>query len=95
MVNIPSAVAPKEPSIWAPIATKAQPNWTWPDKVTTCEENVENLVRPPTKPVLMKSRASGGSSVFSAKERYRRPDDIGAHEIGRERAERERRKDGV
>jgi hypothetical protein len=50
MVNIPTPVAAKDPSMCAPIAAKAQPNCASPKRLTTSDENVENVVSPPRNP---------------------------------------------
>jgi hypothetical protein len=70
-VNMPTAVAPNEPSMCAPIATKAQPNCASPNRLTTSEENVENVVSPPRKPVMTNNLASGGKFSFQCEECHR------------------------
>ena len=94
-VRMPSAVSVSEPARCAPMAAIAQPTCDCESRPTTSAENVENVVRPPRKPVITKSRASGGSDERSGEVRDGDPDEVAAEKVRRERAQRHRREERV
>jgi len=62
-----------EPSTCAPIVANDQPISRRINRVTVSAENVENVVRPPRKPVIEASRSAGGIDAFNAVYSIARP----------------------
>jgi hypothetical protein len=66
-VHKPSAVSASEPARCAAAVASAQPGSPRSNERTTSAENVENVVRPPSTPVMMNRRHSGDSSLRQAR----------------------------
>ena len=59
MVSMPSNVRQTDPSTCTVIAPMAHPNLLSCNRETISAENVENVVSPPKKPVMINKRISG------------------------------------
>ena len=94
-VHKPSAVSASEPARCAAAVASAQPGWPRSSEFTTSAEKVENVVRPPSTPVMVNRRHSGDKLAAPGQERDRHADQVAADQIRRERSQRQLRPPAV
>ena len=78
---MPANVINSEPSKWAATAPKAHTVRPDCSSITTSAEKVENVVKPPQKPVVTNSRHSGAKCGYAVKKASGHADDVAADEI--------------
>src|SRR6266511_4337475 len=70
---MPAIVIASEPATWPPTAIDPHSHSLRSSSVTTSAENVENVVRPPRKPVVVSRRISGGNTAWLVKSSIAKP----------------------